>query len=246
MLNTNRVPTSSPEVRRALLLATDRQIIVQTLFQGFSPVATGPITSNTLFYEPAVATMYEYDPAQAVALFDQTGWVDSDGDGWRDEGGNPLEIVIVAPPWGMFPEVAELVKNQWESTLNVRVRVQQVASFPMLSDVAASGEYNAIGLNFAGLDPVVMNPAYLTDGARSWSRHADRELDAWLREAQASMDASQRAELYSQIQIRIMEQALMLPIREQVNLNGYQPSLQGLHFDAEGWFPYLTDLSLEP
>ncbi len=246
LLNTNRVPTSSPEVRRALLLATDRQIIVQTLFQGFSPVATGPITSNTLFYEPAVATMYEYDPAQAVALFDQTGWVDSDGDGWRDEGGNPLEIVIVAPPWGMFPEVAELVKNQWESTLNVRVRVQQVASFPMLSDVAASGEYNAIGLNFAGLDPVVMNPAYLTDGARSWSRHADRELDAWLREAQASMDASQRAELYSQIQIRIMEQALMLPIREQVNLNGYQPSLQGLHFDAEGWFPYLTDLSLEP
>jgi len=43
-----------------------------------------------------------------------------------------------------------------------------------------------------------------------------------------------------------MEQALVLPIREQVNLNGYQPSLQGLHFDAEGWFPYLTDLKLEP
>ncbi|HOA23837.1 MAG: ABC transporter substrate-binding protein [Aggregatilineales bacterium] len=246
LLNTNRVPTSSLEVRRALLLATDRQIIVQTLSQGFSPVATGPITSNTLFYEPAVATMYEYDPAQAIALFDQTGWVDSDGDGWRDEGGNPLEIVIVAPPWSMFPEVAELIKNQWESTLNVRVRVQQVASFPMLSDVAASGEYNAIGLNFAGLDPVVMNPAYLTDGARSWSRHADRELDAWLRQAQAAMDPVQRAELYSQIQTRIMEQALVLPIREQVNLNGYQPSLQGLHFDAEGWFPYLTDLKLEP
>lgn len=246
MLNTNYAPTSSLEVRQALLLATDRQSIVQSLFQSYSPVAFGPLDSSTLYYEPAVEGLYSYDPARAVSLFDSTGWVDTDGDGWRDENGQPLEIAVVVPPWGMLPDIGGLLESQWESTLNVQVSVRQVASFPMLAEAANAGGYNAIGLHFAGLDPVVLNAAYLSTGARSWTRFADRELDAWLQAARTAVEDQQRQELYSQIQLRIMEQALVLPIREQVNLTGYQPRLHGLHFDAQGWFPYLTDLALEP
>lgn len=244
--NTNRTPTSSPAVRQALIMATDRQSIVQSLFQGYSPVAFGPISSSTLYYAQGVEGLYAYNPAQAVSLFDSTGWVDTDGDGWRDDNGESLELILVAPPWGMFPEAAELVKTQWESTLNVHVRVRQVASFPMLSDTANTGEYHVIGLNFAGLDPIVIAASYLSGGSRNWSRFADRELDAWLLEAETTVDEEQRAALYEQIQSRIMEQALVLPIREQVNLNGHLPEINGLHFDAQGWFPYLTDLTLEP
>lgn len=245
ILNTNRAPTSSHAVRQALILATDRQAISQSLYQGYSPPAYGPLSETTLYYEPAVQSQYPYDPAQANTLFDSTGWTDSDGDGWRDENGTPLEIVVVVPPWGLFPEAAQLVENQWESTLSVQVRIQQVASFPMLAETAGQGAYNAIGLNFSNLDPVVINPSYLSTGSRNWSRHADGELDAWLLAAQASMDETERATLYSQAQARIMEQALVLPLREPVNLNGYWPEVNGLHFDAQGWFPYLTDLTLE-
>lgn len=244
ILNTNRAPTSSLAVRQALILATDRQTISQSLYQGYSPAAYGPLAESTLYFDPAVQSQYPYDPAQANALFDSTGWVDSDADGWRDENGTPLEIIMVVPPWGLFPDAAQLIENQWESTLSVQVRIQQVASFPMLSETAGRGEYNAIGLNFANLDPVVINPSYLSTGSRNWSRHADGELDVWLLAAQTSMDEAERETLYSQIQARIMEQALVLPIREQVNLNGYRPGLSGLHFDAQGWFPYLTDLTL--
>jgi peptide/nickel transport system substrate-binding protein len=242
--NTTRTPTNSLAVRQALILATDRQAIVRSVFQGYSPVAYGPLSSSTLYYDPAVEGRYAYDPVQAVALFNSTGWVDSNGDGWRDENGVPLQIKMVIPPWGLAPEVAQLIESQWETTLQVQVRIEQVASFPMLSDAAASGDYQVISLNFFGLDPIVLNESYLSAGSRNWSHVSDPQLDGWLLAAQAEMDAGRRATLYAQIQERIMDQALVLPIREYVNLIGVQPGIQGLHFDAQGWFPYLTDLGL--
>jgi len=246
LFNTTQMPTSSLEVRQALLLATDRQAIVQSVFQGYSPVAQGPLSSTTLHYDPAVEGRYAYNPVQAEALFNSTGWIDSDGDGWRDDAEVPLEIVLVVPPWGLAPEVAQLIESQWESVLKVQVRLKQVASFPMLSDEANNGEYNAISLNFAGLDPIVLNSFFLSDGMRNWSRYADPELDSWLLSSQAEMDPTARAGLYRLIQERIMEQALVLPIREYVNLNGVRPEVHGLHYDIQGWYPYLTDLELSP
>ncbi|MBN1427844.1 MAG: hypothetical protein JXB07_05620 [Anaerolineae bacterium] len=246
LFNTAQMPTSSLEVRQALTLATDRQAIVQSVFQGYSPMAHGPLNANTLYYDSAVEGLYAYNPVQAEALFNSTGWIDSDNDGWRDNAGVPLEIVLVVPPWGLAPEVAQLIESQWESRLKVQVRIKQVASFPMLSDEAKKGEYNAISLNFAGLDPTVLDSFFLSDGSRNWSRYTDPELDDWLLAARAELDPARRAELYGLIQGRIMEQALILPVREYVNLTGVQLAVHGLHFDTQGWYPYLTDLELSP
>jgi peptide/nickel transport system substrate-binding protein len=245
-LNTNRAPTSSLAVRQALILATDRSAIVQNVFQGLSPVAYGPLSAATLYYDPAVEGRYAYDPVEAAALFDTTGWVDSDGDGWRDDGGEPLTVDLVVPPWGLAPDVAVLIETQWESTLDVQVEITQVASFPMLIEAANEGGYNAISLNYSGLDPVLLNSFYLSEGNLNWSHHVDRELDSWLIAAQSALDDAERAALYAQAQTRIMDQALVLPIRDYVNLNGYRPAIEGLHFTAQGWFPYLADLTVAP
>ncbi len=242
--NLNRIPTSSLAARQALILGTDRQAIAQAVYQGYSPIAYGPLTASTLYYDPAVEGRYAYDPVQAAALFNTTGWVDSNNDGWRDDGNAPLELDLVIPPWGLTPEVAQLLETQWESTLQVQVNIRQVASFSMLADEAQGREYSAISLNFSGLDPVILNSFYLSDGRLNWSGVADAELDDLLHRAQREVDPVRRAQLYAQIQQRILDQALVLPIRDPVNLNGVSPGIQGLHFDPQGWFPYLTDIGL--
>jgi hypothetical protein len=40
-----------------------------------------------------------------------------------------------------------------------------------------------------------------------------------------------------------MEQALILPIRDTVNLNGARRTLTPVMFDAYGWFPLLHNLA---
>jgi hypothetical protein len=39
-----------------------------------------------------------------------------------------------------------------------------------------------------------------------------------------------------------MELALLIPIRDPVNLNAASERVAGLHFDAHGWFPLLHDV----
>ncbi len=41
-----------------------------------------------------------------------------------------------------------------------------------------------------------------------------------------------------------MELALLIPIRDPVNLNTASARVQGLRFDAHGWFPLLHDVYL--
>jgi hypothetical protein len=43
-----------------------------------------------------------------------------------------------------------------------------------------------------------------------------------------------------------MEQALIVPIRDRVNLNGVSARVQNLRFDAFGWYPVLYNASLVP
>ncbi len=244
MFNTTRAPTNSQAVRQALIMATDRQAIDQAVFHGYSPIAYGPLSANTLYYDPSMQGRYSYDPNQAVALFNSTGWVDSDNDGWRDDKGKPIELTLVIPPWGYIPDVTQLLQDQWQTTLKIHVHVRQVASLPMLSDAAKAGDYNGIALNFFGLDPIVLNSFYQSDGSLNWSHISDPELDQWLASGQREMDPTKRADIYAKIQGRIMDQAVILPIRDYVNLNVAQPGIGGLHYDAQGWFPYLTDLGL--
>jgi ABC-type transport system substrate-binding protein len=59
------------------------------------------------------------------------------------------------------------------------------------------------------------------------------------------MDLNHRAELYSQAQIRIMDLALILPIRDYVNINAASSRVRGLQYDRRGWFPWLHDVYLQ-
>jgi hypothetical protein len=50
--------------------------------------------------------------------------------------------------------------------------------------------------------------------------------------------------LYAQVQRIIMNEALVLPIRDQVNLNASGAIITDLSFDPYGWFPLLHDAKI--
>ncbi len=62
------VPDRQPEVRQALLYGTNREAIIDAVFQRFSPVAWGPLAAVTEFYSGDVRGAYAYDPTQARSL----------------------------------------------------------------------------------------------------------------------------------------------------------------------------------
>lgn len=241
--NTDKPPTDDLRVRQALLYAADRQAIVNTIFQGYSPVAYGPLSAVTMGYNPAVKTLYPYDPALAADLLTQAGWTDSDGDGLRDKEGQPLVLQAYLMTWGYLPEVGQMLQAQFRA-VGVDLQTQTVA-FPAAVEAASKGEHHLAPMVFSSSDPGVLNSTYLSanaDGGFNWSRVRDAELDRLLNEGLSTLEPGQRADLYAQAQTRIMDLALVLPIRDYVNINAAGATVKGLQFDRRGWFPWLYDV----
>lgn len=243
--NTKRAPTDELAVRQALLYATNRTEIVDAVFQGQSPVAHGPLTATTPFYDPAVEALYPFDPTFAQSLLLGAGYGDSDNDGIWDRDGEPLRLTMIFPSWNQTPEVAQLIQSEWRD-IGIEVELIRVPDFPTLRSYALEGDFHLIAFYDFGVEASLLNQFYMTGGANNWSGFSDSELDGWLHEAVRQVDAGTRAALYSSVQQRIMEQAVVLPIREYVNLNGTTARLDGVIFSAQGWWPLLRNLQLRP
>lgn len=245
-LNAEKPPTDDLRVRQALLYAANRQAIVSAVFQGYSPVAYGPLTAATMGFEPAVQGTYAYDPAQAAALLDEAGWIDSDGDGIREKEGQPLILQAYLMGWGFLPEVGQMLQSQFKA-VGIDLQTQTVA-FPAALEAAGKGDHHLAPMTFSSSDPSVLDLTYLSsnaDGGFNWSKVRDSELDRLLNEGVGALDPNHRANLYAQAQIRIMDMALVLPVRDYVNLNAAHAQVRGLQYDRRGWFPWLHDVYWE-
>jgi peptide/nickel transport system substrate-binding protein len=240
MLNTQRPPLDDIRVRQALLFATDRGAIVQAIFGGESPVAYGPLTAATFGYDTSLASRYPYNVTEAAALLDEAGWIDSDDDGVRDLDGQPLILDAVLMTWGSVPDVAQLVQAQW-AEIGIELHTETL-TYPAALEAARQGEYHIIPQNYSGSDPDLLWSYYHSDVAFNWSKISDATLDQLLDTARSTSDVTQRAELYAKAQQRIMELALLVPIRDPVNLNAVSARVEGLRFDSHGWFPLLHDV----
>ena len=243
--NMKEPPTDDPTVRQALIYATNRTAIVDAVFQGQSPVAHGPLAAVTPFYDPDVERMYPFDSGYARSLLQSAGWADSDGDSILDRDGKPLKLTVVFAPWNQLPDVAQLIQSQWRD-LGIDVELIQVPDFPALSSYAQQGGYSLIAYYDFAVDASILNQYYLSDGANNWSGFSDPELDNWLHEATRQVATDARTALYRSIQERIMDQAVVLPIRDYVNLVGSTARLDGVIFSAQGWWPLLQNLQLSP
>lgn len=240
--NTQKRPTDEEAVRKALIYATNRTAMVDGVFQGQSPVAHGPLTAVTPFYDPDLAREYVFDADYARELLRSVGF-EPNNDGIMQRGGEELELTVVFAPWGQLDEVAQLLQSQW-AEIGIKVNLVFRPTFLDLQEQVASGDYHLVAFNDFGADASLLNPFYFGDGPLNWSGYADEELDNWLLEAVREPDFEKRAALYRSIQWRIMDRAVILPIRDYVNLNGFAARLDGVKFSGQGWWPLLRNLQL--
>lgn len=243
MINVNRYPTDNRIVRQALIYATNRTAIVGAVYQGLSSVAWGPLGEGTLFYTSDVVGRYDYNLQQARALLSSVGFIDDDANGFLDAGQGDLEVTIIVPPWGFAPEVAELIQAQWLD-IGVRVNLKQVPNLAELRQEVSNGEYNLVAYDVRGFDPVLLNDFFITGAINNFSQYSNQELDNALRLAAQESRVGIRRELYRRIQVFIMDDALILPIREITVLNAATTDVQNLQFDRYGWATLIPNLSI--
>jgi peptide/nickel transport system substrate-binding protein len=111
----------------------------------------------------------------------------------------------------------------------------------------AEGNYHMVPFLFSNSDPDILRTTFHSDnieGGFNWSKFSDAQLDAWLEEGTREMDEAARRDIYANIQQYIMEKALIVPIRDYVNLNATRAGVQDLRYDKQGWFPLLYEVTV--
>jgi peptide/nickel transport system substrate-binding protein len=106
-LNTTKAPFNNLEFRKAMSMAIDRQTLLDVATFGLTtaakyPIGEGMFYANGGWIDDKVLAPYQYllnyDPDGARKVLDAAGFVDKDGDGWRDNpDGTPIDFNMEVP-----------------------------------------------------------------------------------------------------------------------------------------------------
>jgi ABC-type transport system substrate-binding protein len=97
-------------LRRAVSMAYPADAEIRLVRKNQSVPSQSPVAPLTSGYDPTfVSEMSEYNPARAKALLDAFGYVDRDGDGWRERpDGTPLVLEMATQPDQLSRQLDEL------------------------------------------------------------------------------------------------------------------------------------------
>lgn len=187
-------------LRRALELAanTEQEIRLERYNQAVP--AQSPLMPNTVGYDPRY--MKEgYDPAKARALLDTYGYVDRDGDGWRENpDGSPLTVVVSTQPDQASRRLDELQRKDY-AAIGIRSDFRQAKWPENLKNVRA-GNFMIwrVGQSAAQPDgqPAFDKGASVHFGGQNLARFRNKAFDDLYSLIQVLPDGPQREELFFQ------------------------------------------------
>jgi len=187
-------------LRRAIGLGLDVPGELQRVRQGQGIVAQSMVQPHTSGYDPAYKSeMGDYDPARAKALLDLYGYLDRDGDGWREQpDGSPLVLERRTQSDGQSRQVDEV----WERSMRaLGIRLQlTVAQWPQNLKAAQAASYMTWDVAFSASQPDSIGSAQLlygpAAGTFNFPRFANGRYDSIYRQMQSLPDGPERAALF--------------------------------------------------
>ena len=144
--------TSQVALRRAIAMGFDTGELIRVLFAGMALPANQLLPPGVSGHDTSMPARSIYDPAAARALLDRFGFVDKDGDGYREmPDGKPLTVSRGTLPESWYREADLLWKKNMDA-IGVRMVVQQ-QTFAELLNLSLAGKLQMFNLGYRALAP---------------------------------------------------------------------------------------------
>jgi len=130
------------DLRRALVMATDRERLLHNVFGDLAKVPPGPMPQLWWIWDPEIRGLPD-DSGQAARLLRRSGWIDSDGDGIRDKDGHPLSFRLLVPTTSAVRRTYSRLLQEQFRTAGVDVQIDEV-DFSVFTERARTGRFDAL------------------------------------------------------------------------------------------------------
>ena len=204
-------------VRLAMNYAVDKNAIANQLFDGNGLKANGLFQAGVPYTTKENNYGYSYDTAKAKQLLEESGYVDSDGDGVREKNGKKLELKLLLttdefPEWkplseflqfqyaavGIKLDLSVLNKNGYDSAVTDTRDFDIVLMRTSSDSWVPHGSLRELFYDVAG-----------HDYAKSWT---DGRLKSMIGAALSSMGEKERQANYDKVFSYISGEALTIPV----------------------------------
>lgn len=228
--NQNEKPFDDPRVRQAMWHAVDVESIVSDLYGDGATPAKAPIP-QAAFGATDMGT-YEYDPEKAKKLLAEAGHPDGFKTSmhWPREGGPNIR------------SLAQAFVSAW-AEVGIEVEPQEKERAKWLEDFGSlNWDLNLqTNLTATGDADFTLNRLYTCEADRLG--YCNKELDKLLAEARASLDQTEREQLYRQaIELMWSDAPGIFPADLKNNL-AHRSEVQGLELPPKG-LPYFANTQI--
>jgi ABC-type transport system substrate-binding protein len=240
-------------LRRAIGLATDIDKLIRIGYRGQAIPAQSVIVPHTSGYDPAFKSeMGDHDPARARALLDMFGYLDRDGDGWRER---PDGSALVIDRASQADQVSREFESMWKKDLQaVGIRTKStVGQWPEQLRSARAGKLQVWALGGSATAPDGLGSLMRFDstqwGGQNFARFKNAEFDALYQQLSALPDGPERDALFRQAKLIA---AAYLPYKgnvHRISTDMWHPWVIGFQRPLfwQNWFHMVDiDPSLKP
>lgn len=205
-------------VRRALLLAVDRDAIVASVLAGMGTRADAPIPSFSWAFDPEASPRQPYDPEAAAKLMTDSGWRKVNGR-WTPKGWTtPYPLDIIAPTGEANPttwSAARQIAAAWKR-FGFEVTLTGLPPDELVGTRLAAGDFTTAVIDIAlGADPdlyPLLGSTQTLVGGANLSGVQSAALDALLVAARSPGSTETRKKAFSELQTFLAFNQVLLPI----------------------------------
>lgn len=218
-LNVNKPPFDDVRVRQALNYVIDKDLLIEEIYGGRAVALPGALSPYNNFVNKSLQP-YAYDLDKGLALFEEAGWQDSDGDGYLDKDGQKLSFTIdTLEAWRPLAEAVGNLLQGAGIDANVRFWEYSVVQPQLLAgdrmaylDDWGDSAFDPVGHFEAKWHGFVEGEPY---GRGNFSGYNNDRVNELTKLGEVTVDASERQAYYDEAQQIVYDEApaifLILP-----------------------------------
>lgn len=248
---------SDINVRRAMSMAIDRQLIAEQLYGASAQPTCNILAGPPLVVSTANDDCLIQDIEGAKAVLEEAGWVDSNGDGVREKDGVELRVLYQAPTNSVRQATQALIQQWWQE-IGIATELRSIVSNVFFSSDPASpdtmAKFFADVEMFANgpdtTDPETYLAAWICNEGESivgaanhysgtnYERWCSPEYDALFAELSMAADPAERARLAIALNDMLAQNFVNLPLVYRGDVSAHGNTLTGVimnPWDSQFW-----------
>ena len=221
----------SPEFRRALLAAINRDAIIEQVYNGQAIKANGPILPGTWAYYNDLEKV-PFNLEEAKRLFESTGVrFDEEAEIYRSETDLDISLTLLHPDTPEHTQIAERIQKDW-AALGVDLSLDAQPYETVLEQLMLRNYETAlVDINLSRSpdpDPYPFWGQAQTQSGQNYAEWDNRTASEFLEQARMTVDFGERERLYRNFQVLFMRELPSLPLIYPVYSYAVTEDLNGI------------------